>query len=330
MIEPLLILAFLISFLITLFFTPVWIKKAHQVGLIWEDMNKPNRPKNVAGSGGVGVILGFSLGVLTYIAIKTFYFKTAENLIGTFTILTTILMIGFVGFMDDLLGWQKGGLSKRSRIILLICSAVPLMVINAGESTMLGIEFGIIYPLLLIPLGVVGVSTTYNFLAGYNGLEAGQGIIIFSGLAFATWKTGNSWLSVICLVMVASLIAFYFFNKNPAKVFPGDVMTYAIGALIASIAIIGNIEKIAVFFFIPYIIEFVLKTRGKLNKYSFGKPNKDGSLELPYDKIYGVEHLAIMILKKMKKNGKVYENEVVYLINGFQMLIILVGILIFL
>jgi UDP-N-acetylglucosamine--dolichyl-phosphate N-acetylglucosaminephosphotransferase len=330
MAEPLLVTSLLISFLLSLFFMPVWIRKAHQIGLIWEDMNKPGHPKNVAGAGGIGVILGFTLGVLTYIAIKTFYFKTTENLIGTFTILTSILLIGFIGFMDDLLGWQKGGLSKRSRILLLIFAAVPLMVINAGESTMLGVDFGIIYPLLLIPIGVVGVSATYNFLAGYNGLEAGQGIIILSALTFVAWKTGNQWLGVVSLIMVAALIAFYIFNKNPAKIFPGDVLTYSVAALIACIAIIGNIEKIAAFFFIPYILEVMLKARGKLKKHSFAKVHSDGSLEMPYDKIYGLEHLAIYILKKIKRGKGVYENEVVYLINAFQILIVVIGLLLFL
>lgn len=325
--EPLLVLALLVSFLLTLFFTPIWIRKAHQIGLIWEDMNKVGHPKNVAGSGGVGVMLGFALGVLVYIAIKTFYFKTTDTVIGTFTVLTTILMVGFIGFMDDLLGWQKGGLSKRSRLALLICTAVPLMVINAGSSTMLGINFGVLYPLFLIPLGVVGVSSTYNFLAGYNGLEAGQGVLILGALAFATWETGSPWLSVVALVMVSSLVAFYFFNKNPAKIFPGDVMTYSIGALIASIAILGNIEKAAAFFFIPYVIEVILKSRGRLKKHSFAGVNSDGSLEMPYDKIYGLEHLAICLLKKLKPSKKVYENDVVFVIHGFQILVIIIGLL---
>ena len=130
--------------------------------------------------------------------------------------------------------------------------------------------------------------------------------------------------------MVSSLLAFYFFNKNPSKIFPGDIMTYSVGALIASITIIGNIEKIAVFFFIPYIIEVILKLRGKLKKHSFAKVKEDGSLDEPYEKIYGVEHLAIRILKKIKSSGKVYENEVVYIINGFQALVIVIGILLFL
>jgi hypothetical protein len=72
-----------------------------------------------------------------------------------------------------------------------------------------------------------------------------------------------------------------------------------------------------------------LKTRGKLKKQSFARVNPDGSLELPYEKIYGIEHLAIYILKKIKPSHKVYETDVVYLINAFQILIIALGIIMF-
>ncbi|MCH8945294.1 MAG: glycosyl transferase family 4, partial [Nanoarchaeota archaeon] len=151
--------------------------------------------------------------------------------------------------------------------------------------------------------------------------------IILSALALVTYLNGDRWLSVIALLMVASLLSFYLFNKFPAKVFPGDVLTYSIGSMIALITILGNIEKIAVFFFIPYIIETGLKSRGKLKKESFAKVKEDGSLDMPYDEIYGLEHLAIYLLKKIKKNGKAYEKEVVYLINIFQIMVILLGFL---
>jgi len=96
------------------------------------------------------------------------------------------------------------------------------------------------------------------------------------------------------------------------------------------IAILGNMEKIALFFFIPYILETVLKLRGRLKKYSFAKVREDGDLEVPYKKFYGLEHIAIYLLKKMKSGGKVHEKEVVYLIYGFQLIIILLGFLLFL
>jgi len=324
-----LLLPLLISFLVCLFLIPFWIKKAKNIGFVWEDMNKPNHPKNVAGSGGIGVFLAFILGTLTYIAIKTFYFKSEDNLIEIFASLSVVLVIAFIGMLDDILGWKRGGLSKRSRLILLLFASIPLIVINAGESNIIGIELGLLYPLIIIPLGIIGASATFNFLAGYNGLEASQGIIILFALSITTFLMGEKWLSVITLSMIASLVAFYIFNKYPAKVFPGDILTYSVGALIATTAILGNIEQIALFFFIPYIIETGLKLRGKLEKHSFAKVNEDGSLEVPYDKIYGLEHLAIYILKKIKPSKKVFEKDVVYLINLFQIFIIILGFIIF-
>ena len=325
--EELLILPLVLSFFIVLFFIPSWIKKAKKIGLIWEDMNKPKRPKNVAGSGGLIVLMGFVFGVLSYIAIKTFIIKTEILTFEIFALLTTILLAGIIGFIDDIFGWVRGGLPARLRILLLVFASIPLVVINAGEATMMGFELGLVYPLLFIPIGIVGATTTFNFLAGYNGLEASQGILILGALSIVTWFTGSSWLTLICLIMIVCLIGFYLFNHYPAKIFPGDALTYSVGALIAIVAILGNIEKIAIFFFIPYIIETGLKVRGKLKKESFAKVNKDGSLENKYKKIYGLTHLSIFILKKFNK--KVNEQEVVYLINLFQVLIILIGVIIF-
>lgn len=327
--DMILIATILVGFFTTLFFIPFWIRKARQIGLVWEDMHKREHKKEIAGSGGVAVLFGFIIGVLLYVAIKTFYYGDSENIIAIFALLSSILLVGFVGFTDDLFGWRKGGLSKRSRIILILFAAIPLMVINAGESSMMGIEFGLIYPLIFIPLGILGATTTYNFLAGMNGLETSQGIIVLSGLAVITYFTNNSWLSLILLIMIFCLFAFYLFNKYPAKVFPGDILTYSVGALIAIAAILGNAEKIAIFFFIPYILETGLKIRGKLKKESFAKINANGGLEVPYEKFYGLEHIAVYVLRKIKKEKEVHEKEVVYLINGFQILIVLMGLVLF-
>ncbi|MEM4230742.1 MAG: glycosyl transferase family 4 [Candidatus Pacearchaeota archaeon] len=326
-----LLIPLLIGFFLTLGLLPFWIKKAWRIGLVWEDMNKFKKPK-VAGSGGLVVVTGFILSVLVYIAIKTFYFKSVEKVVEIFSLTTTILLLAGTGLIDDLLGWHRGGLSKKFRLVTCVFASIPLIVVNAGVSKMafplIGeIELGLFYPLFLIPLGITGAATTYNFLAGFNGLEASQGIIILAGLGITTYFTGNSWLSLICLMMIACLLAFLIFNKFPAKVFPGNSITYSIGGLIACIAILGNIEKIAVFFFIPYIIETILKSRGKLRKQSFGKPNKNNELDLLYDKIYGITHFSIYFLNKI--GIRATEKRVVYLINSFQILIIIIGLLIF-
>ncbi|MDP2925987.1 MAG: glycosyl transferase family 4 [Nanoarchaeota archaeon] len=331
--EELLFLSILISFALSMILLPKWIKKCNKTGLLWEDMNKYNHPKNVASSGGIIVVMSFVIAVLIYIAIRTFIFQDSDGITTKiFAMLSIVLILAIVGLVDDLLGWRHGGLSVRFRIFLVFAASIPLVVINAGNHTInlpfLGeLSLGLIYPLILVPIGIAGATTTYNFLAGFNGLEAGQGIIILSFLSFVAYVTGNPWLSIVGLCMVASLIAFYVFNKYPAKVFPGDIMTYSVGALIACMAILGNFEKIAVFIFFLYIIETFLKLRGNLKKQSFGLPRKDGSIDMPYNKIYGISHLSIFLLKKIKK--KVYEKDAVYLIFIFQIIICLLALLIF-
>jgi UDP-N-acetylglucosamine--dolichyl-phosphate N-acetylglucosaminephosphotransferase len=277
--------------------------------------------------------MSFVLSVLSYIALRTFILGDKNSItIEIFALLSVILILAIIGLTDDLLGWKHGGLSWKFRIFLALAASIPLIVINAGSNTINfpffgSMSIGIIYPLVFVPLGIAGATTTYNFLAGFNGLETGQGIIILSFLSFIAYITGSSWLALIGLCMVASLIVFFLYNKYPARVFPGDILTWSIGALIAGMAILGNFEKIAVFVFIPYILETILKVRGKLKKHSFGIPNKDNSLEMPYDKIYGLTHLSIFLLKKIK--SRVYERDVVYLIFAFQIVLCLLALIIF-
>jgi len=249
-----------------------------------------------------------------------------------------ILILVISGLVDDLLTLKKyvngkvttiTGLPMRVRLMLAFAASIPLVVINAGTHSMnvpfFGlVNFGILYPLVLIPLTVAGVSSVYNFLAGFSGLEAGQGILVLGFLSFVAYVSGSPWLAVVGLCMVGALVGFYIFNMVPAKVFPGDTLTYSVGALIAGMAILGNFEKIALVVFIPYFIEMILKLRGGLKKHSFGIPNKKGHLGMPYDKIYGLEHLAIKILNKF---GHATERKVAYLIHAFQIIFILIAFL---
>jgi UDP-N-acetylglucosamine--dolichyl-phosphate N-acetylglucosaminephosphotransferase len=327
----LLLLPILISFFVVIFAMPFWIRKAKEMGLVWEDMNKVS-DKRMSGSGGIVPLMGFVVGLLFFIAYRTFYLGSSDFLIETLAALSCILLLGGIGFVDDLFGWRKGGLSRRSRLGLVLLSAIPLMAINAGRSMVgvpfLGeIELGLIYPLFLIPLGIVGASTTFNFLAGFNGLEAGQGIIILSASALVAFLTGSSWLAIIAMCMIFALLGFMFFNFYPAKVFPGDSLTLSVGGLIAIMSILGNFEKVALFFFSPYVVETVLKSRGRLVKYSFGKPAEDGTLSMKYSRIYGLTHLLIFLMGRM--GMKPTEKKVVYGIWIFQILIILLGFLIF-
>jgi len=212
--------------------------------------------------------------------------------------------------------------------------SIPLMVINAGHSVISipffgAVNLGILYPLLIIPIGVVGAANGFNMLAGFNGLEAGLGTIILTTLGLMNIYLNNYWLSFICFTAAASLLGFLVFNWFPSKIFPGDTLTYSIGALIASIAILGNMEKIAVLLFTPYIVDLLLflrtKKDGIKNPEAFGIPKKDNSLEMPYKKIYDCTHFAIWFLSKIKR--KVYERDVVIFLLLIEVILSIIGFL---
>ncbi len=309
----------IVSFLITILTLPYWIRRAGNAKLVGPDVHKKDSPK-VAELGGLCVVAGFLVALLFFVATKVFIYQWPENLLQIFATIAAILIATMIGFVDDILGW-KIGLRARYKVALTFFISLPIVVINAGQATMnlpfVGlVDFGFLYPLVLIPIAVIGTSNGFNMIAGYNGLEAGQGMIILTTLAIITYISGDSYAAFIASCMIAAILAFYIFNSYPAKIFPGDTFTYTVGALIAIVAILGNVEKYAVILFIPYFIELILKARGKFIKESFATVQSDGSLEKRYGQWYGIEHIALDLMKKIK--GKATEQSVVYAIFLFQ------------
>jgi UDP-N-acetylglucosamine--dolichyl-phosphate N-acetylglucosaminephosphotransferase len=321
------------TFIVTLFLVKGWIRVARAFGLVGKDMNKW-QGKEVAESGGVAIIFSVVFGLFFFIFLKTFLLQTSTHFIDLLAITTTILLAGFIGFIDGILGWKKG-LRQWQKVLVTIPIVLPLAVLNAGHSTMnvpfLGaINFGLLYPLIIVPAAIIGASNGFNLLAGYNGLEAGMGAIILSTLGLAAVKTGSLWLALVAFIAVAALLAFLLFNWYPAKVFPGDSMTYSIGALIAVIAILGSMEKLALLLFVPYFLDALLYFKARVmdkagDVQAFAKANKDNSLDRPYSKIYDSTHLAIAVLKKLK--GKVFESDVVISILAIEAVLGVLGLL---
>lgn len=326
--EYILLTIFALTFIITYLSTKIWIKLAYKENLLVKDANKYNHPL-VPSSGGISVLFGFLVGILFYVAISIFYFHRQIHLLEVFALLTTILIIAFIGFLDDFTGGWKKGLKQWQKPLITIIAALPLMAIKAGESTMAfpiigNVNLGYIYPLILIPVGVVGASQGFNMLAGLNGLSSSLAAIPLLALGFISWQLGNSWVAIIAGTAAVALIAFLIFNRYPAKVFEGDVLRYPLGALIAGVAILGNIEKAAVIMFIPFFIELAIKLKHKLKSECFLIPNEDGSLR-HQGKIGSLTHIIYLLLSKIKK--KVYEKDIVNALILIEIILAIIAIL---
>jgi UDP-N-acetylglucosamine--dolichyl-phosphate N-acetylglucosaminephosphotransferase len=279
MLELIILLISLISILIIM---PGFIDRMHKQGFLGKDMNKFDKRK-VAELGGVIVFLGFSFAIFGAIFLATYlniFEIKLSLLLGGFS---TIAMIAFIGFIDDVIGWKKG-IRQWQHALFPVVAALPLMAISVSNTTMFfpfigAINFGIFYSLIIIPIGITCASNAFNMLAGFNGLEAGQGIILTGTLTLIAFLSGEITAMILGLGMIGALLGFLKFNWFPAKIFGGDSLTLMVGANLAVMSIIGNMELIGVMLFTLFFIEFLIKAKHKFQSECFGLPNKKGILK---------------------------------------------------
>ncbi len=328
-------LAVIVSFAAALFITPKFIRFLEAAGITGKDIQKRERP-TIAEMGGPAVLTGFLAGIFFYIWVKVFLYGEVQNLVELFAGITTILIITIIGMFDDLSSLTRSagridkfgnmkriGLKQWQKPLLTLPAAIPLMAIMAGDTSiavpLLGsINVGILYPLLIVPIAIVGASNATNILAGMNGLEAGLGIVLLSTLGAYAYLHESVAAAMIAFTFATALLAFLLYNKYPARIMPGDSMTYAIGSVVAVVAIIGNMEKFALYVFILWFVELALKIRSRIElghtAESFGVLQPNGTLKAPYPKIYSLTH-AVMKIRPMK------EWQVVMALVGLQVLI---------
>lgn len=306
----------IISFIVVWLAVPWLIRYLNRLGMVVKDMHKEGKPL-VPVSGGLAVMAGIFIGLMCFIFFRVFLIGIVEYeypiFIDLFAAMITILLICFIGFIDDSIIQKNhdssSGLKQWQKPLLTLVAAIPLMAVKAGQTIMQipffgRVDVGLLYPLLLVPIGLVGAANMVNLLGGFNGMEAGMGIVYMGMLGLYAYVNGSYIASVIAFITFCSLIGFYYYNRFPAKILAGDSLTYLLGAVIACIAILGNIERAALVSSIPFIFEFFLKLRGKFKKQSYGY-YEDGKVHSLYTKIYSIPHL-------LTRTGKFTEKQIVY------------------
>jgi len=254
-------------------------KKFVQHGLTGIDVHKVGRPLR-AEMGGVPVILGF-LGGLTLLPL----FNPSIN---TFTLagVATILLAFMVGVLDDV-----KGVRQRYKPFLVAAASTPMVLTYEGVGEahfpLIGsMSFGLLYPLILIPLAVTTSANFANMFAGFNGLEAGIGVIGLTTLGLLSFAKAHPDAGIIALTLSAAFAAFLRYNWYPARIFPGDSGTLTYGAAIAAIGIMSGLEFAAIMVSMPAAFDFALKMLDRRpfaqrGVYGDTKVTAEGVLEPP-------------------------------------------------
>lgn len=269
---------------------PWLIKNLKNTSAVGRDLNKKGYPI-IPEMGGLGVVIGFYVGIVILTIVGN------DTLSSSIFYLSLLAVLGaaVTGIMDDLFN-----LRQRVKAILPFIFAIPLgsAMLNLNNTILLGIDFGVLI-ILIAPFGITAAANAANMLEGFNGLGAGLGIIITSAMIILSIILNRTEGLFLLFPLLGALIAFLWFNKYPAKIFPGDSMTLFVGATIACAAIVSNMKSIGAVLFIPMIIEFFLKLRGHFRGENYGQVGEDG--QLSYEgRIESLAHL-IMKWRKLKE-----------------------------
>lgn len=220
----------------------------------------------------------------------------------------------------------REGLGQVPKMVFVLPAALPLIAAGVGSWSMtfpvLGtVSWGLLYPFLLLPVGLLFVANVVNMLAGTNGLSAGMSLV--ASTALGTYALFNQELAaaLIAFSLSASLLAFLRYNFYPASIMPGDVLPYLAGAAMFSSMVVGDMEKFGVFIFTPWFLEFFLKLRSGFSAHSWGTLDEDGTLRPQHEKNYSLTHLLM-------RRG-LTERQITLALVSMETLICLVGLFLF-
>ncbi|MGH7411941.1 MAG: phospho-N-acetylmuramoyl-pentapeptide-transferase [Candidatus Methylomirabilis sp.] len=274
--------AILTALLISLLLGPVLIRRLRQlqIGQSIRD-DGPESHLKKAGTPTMGGLL-----ILASIFTSTLLWANLTNRFVWLALFCTTWM-GALGFADDYLkvvAKNSKGLSIRTKLIwqiipgLVIGAVLYLMPVD-GFTTKLAIPFlkhwmpdlGWAY-VLFVALVIVGSSNAVNLTDGLDGLAIGPILMAaaaYTVLAYVAghatiarylqvvFVKGSSELTIVGGAMVGASLGFLWYNAYPAQLFMGDTGSLALGAALATLAILVKNELLLLIVGGVFVVEAI-------------------------------------------------------------------------
>ncbi len=249
---------FSLGFLTVLLGMPPALKELKKRGIVGTDVHKLSRPL-VPEMGGIVIIVGLVVSIIGGILMKP------EKTWLLMSFLGTVVIAGLIGAYDDL-----KPLNARVKPILTAFAGLPILLMSTYTPSIVfpfigGTRLTRVYPLLL-PIVMAVTSNAVNMMDPFNGVMAGSSSIITLTLLVAALILGKSEGVILSAALLGVLLAFFYYNRYPSRVFSGDVGSLSVGAALGAIAVLGRLEVVAVVAFMPQIMNafYGLSTIGRL------------------------------------------------------------------
>ncbi|WFD43696.1 UDP-N-acetylglucosamine--dolichyl-phosphatN-acetylglucosaminephosphotransferase [Malassezia psittaci] len=312
---PALIISLLLAVLgyVVAYFAIAWSRDTFLAqGLSGIDLLKVDRTKRIPTAEKIPESLGLPCAavylflVLIFIPFRYFgpshYHVTVHSVHQDLTTFLSALLSIYsgtlLGFVDDVLD-----IRWRYKLPIPLLSSIPMLVVYvaSGGSTSVvvpawpsflhafiqgaSVDLGILYYAYMMLLATF-CTNCVNILAGINGVEVGQAIVIALsvcandllyldfGFVFRQAKDASSssipmhtppevvarhlFSLHLLLPFVGTSLALLAWNRYPSRVFVGDTYCYFAGMVLVSAGILGHYSKTLLLFFVPQIFNFLL------------------------------------------------------------------------
>lgn len=194
----------------------------------------------------------------TFVILLLLYLRGSINITSNLIILIVVfLSYGLLGFVDDYLKVKyrnNKGIPTLVKLFFQTIIAIIFYVIyrqNGGDPVVeisflnASINLGWAYGIFIL-LVLVGTTNAVNITDGLDGLAGGLSVITFLAYGViawgANWIVGYQEIAIFSFVLVGSVLGFLVFNSYPARIFMGDTGSLALGAALATIAILTHHE----------------------------------------------------------------------------------------
>ena len=252
------VILFAISLTSTFLSLPLIMKEMKTRGFVGRDVHKKEL-SIVPEMGGTAILLGLSISSIMAVL---FTLKDANSII---SFIATVTIAGITGAIDDI-----RPLNARVKPFLTMFASIPILVLGSYTPSIIfpligGTRLTKVYP-LLIPIVMAVTSNAVNMMDPFNGVMSGTSLIITLTLLASAIIFRSRDAIILCCILLGALLAFFYYNRYPSRVFSGDVGSLSVGAALGAIAIIGRLEVVAVIAFMPQIMNafYGLSTIGRL------------------------------------------------------------------
>lgn len=221
-------LCFLTAFAIALISIPPVISLIRKYRLYDLPNARKEHSSPVPTMGGIAIAGGMMISLFLW-----FPFSTEPAQIVFFF---SVIILLALGIMDDL-----KDLSAKYKFLVQFSLAALVAIAGIRITSFEGLfgihELPVTAQYSFTILAIVGITNAFNLIDGIDGLAGGIGFMSLTSLGLLLTLKGDANTAMIAFALAGSLLAFLYFNMNPARIFMGDTGSLVLGFVSAVLCI---------------------------------------------------------------------------------------------